>query len=147
MTLGDFEPKRSGSGRYDLWRAKRPLATPSFAFEVEVWSPPGQPPTEAALAQVNRLADLVGSRHADVLARIHEDYRNSAEDEEWMQSVGVPTGLAAEQLAPHFGPVTLSALPPGKLDGDLVISVNPAWDPEHGLDLWLDDGEFEEIEY
>jgi hypothetical protein len=64
-----------------------------------------------------------------------------------MRSVDIPANLAPHELAPYFGPVTLTAVPPGSFEADHVISVHPQWDPAHGLDLWFRDGRLEQVEY
>jgi hypothetical protein len=146
MTPDDFDPLPGGTARHATWRAKRPLVTPSLTFQSEVWSPAGSPPTGQAMGQINRLVHLVRSRHAEVLALIHANYQVSAGDENWMCSVNVPQNLAPHELAPYYGPVTLTAIPPGTFEADNVITVRPKWDPDHGLYLWFRDGRLEQVQ-
>src|SRR4051794_30620031 len=125
MNLSDFEPEPGESTRFSMWRAKRTLVTPSFTVRMRVWSPAGAPPTGQAIGPINRPARPVPSRPAPILGRIYDDYEDSAGNEDWMRFVGVPTGLAPDGLPPHFGPVPLTATPPGSFEADHVINIHP----------------------
>ncbi len=135
LTLKDFAKPPRGAAA--VWQARVPVATPFGDFVVEL----GSAPDAELLAVANELAAFVSANFGDVFEVVFTDFQRACEDRQWMRGCDVPLRLAYDRVPEFVRDRTISVRRErsGSVSG--VIFLVPEWNVEHGIELFLRDGQ------
>ena len=148
MTISEFKKLRKGAYPFsNAWHRKQLVKTRFGTFQVcFVMMHDDNPPDDEMLRLADELARYVQAHSEEISEIIYGSYRYTASesDPDWLESWEVPADLKPDQIRKYCDPILLvERNPTVRYVGppyDCSISVQPQWEPEHGLSLELRNG-------
>jgi hypothetical protein len=150
MDISDFVKQPRGPRSFDVWTARQSIPTPmgDFSIDLQMRSGDKSPPSEAMLRQAEKLIGLLRTHVQKIHDMVFESYQMAADDEEWLDSCGVPAGLDRTGIIGHLQHRSLTVSADADEDGKptMRVFIIPDWDEEHAIFLAHRDGAWEFVD-